>query len=160
MHVLEREPAILRWNRGPLARLNGDALSDPRVRTHQGDVVQWLADASDGSLDAVCLDVDNGTGWLVSAGNAWLYSHEGLRAAARILSPEGVLTIWSAAPEPALVARMNEHFSQVHVMDVPVRRGQPDVIVLGAGPRKSPPVPAVPPPPGDIPSDPGSIPPG
>ena len=136
VHVLEREPAVLRWNQGPLALFNGDALRDPRVRTHEADVVDWLAHAPGCSLDAICLDVDNGPEWLVSPGNAWLYGNDGLRTAARVLSPAGVLTIWSAAPSPALVARMKEHFIRVDVTEVNVARGQPDVIVLGRGPRK------------------------
>src|SRR5665811_1964468 len=43
VHVIEREPAVLRWNRGPLAPVNGWALRDPRVSTHEADVVSWLA---------------------------------------------------------------------------------------------------------------------
>jgi spermidine synthase len=43
VHVVEWEPAILRWNRGPLARVNGDALRDPRVQAHEANVVHWLA---------------------------------------------------------------------------------------------------------------------
>jgi spermidine synthase len=137
VHVLEREPAVLRWNLGPLARVNGDALRDPRVRTHETDVVHWLAHAPECSLDAICLDVDNGPEWLLSPGNAWLYTDDGLRTAARVLSPDGVLTIWSAAPTPAFVARMNRYFTEVEVTEVPVARGEPDVIVLGHVPRKS-----------------------
>ena len=137
VHVLEWEPAVLRWNRGRLAPLNGDALGDRRVRTHEADVVQWLAKAPAGSLDAICLDVDNGPEWLVSPGNAWLYAHEGLRTAARVLSPDGVLTIWSAARTPALVVRMHEHFTEVDVIEVSVGRGEPDVILLARGPRIS-----------------------
>src|ERR1035437_6035590 len=136
-HVLEREPAVLRWNRGLLAPLNGYALRDPRVRPHQADVVRWLATAPACSLAAICLDVDNGPEWLVSPGNAWLYANDGLRTAARVLSPDGVLTIWSAAPTPAVVARMNRHFAEVEVIEVPVARGEPDVIVLGRAPAES-----------------------
>jgi len=135
VHVLEREPAVLRWNRGPLAPVNGWALGDPRVSTHEVDVVRWLAEAPPCSLDAICLDVDNGPEWLVSPGNAWLYADDGLRTAARVLSPGGVLTIWSAAPTPAFVARMGEHFTEVDVIEVSVARGEPDVIVLGRAPR-------------------------
>lgn len=135
VHVLEREPAVLRWNRGPLVPVNGDALRDPRVHTHEADVVRWLAGAPAGSLDAICLDVDNGPEWLVSPGNAWLYADEGLRTAAHVLSPGGVLTIWSAAPAPALVTRMTEHFAEVDVTEASVARGEPDVIVLGRTPR-------------------------
>jgi spermidine synthase len=137
VHVLEREPAVLRWNRGLLASLNGDALRDPRVRTHEVDVVRWLANAPTCSLDAICLDVDNGPEWLVSPGNAWLYANDGLRTAARVLSPDGVLTIWSAAPTPACVARMKQHFTEVDVTEVSHARGEPDVIVLGRAPRRS-----------------------
>jgi spermidine synthase len=137
IHVLEREPAVLRWNRGPLAPVNGDALGDPRVRTHQVDVVHWLASATACSLDAICLDVDNGPEWLVSPANAWLYADDGLRTAARVLSPGGVLTIWSAGRTPAFVARMSEHFSEVEVTEVPVARGEPDVIVSGHAPRNA-----------------------
>lgn len=135
VHLLEREPAVLRWNRGPLAPINGDALGDPRVHAHQADVVDWLAHAPTGSLDAICLDVDNGPEWLLSPSNAWLYGDDGLRNTARVLSPEGVLTIWSAAPTPAFVARMNEHFVEVDVTEVPVPRGAPDMVMLGRRPR-------------------------
>lgn len=131
VHVVEREPAVLRWNRGPLAPVNGDALRDPRVRTHEADVVHWLANAPACSLDAICLDVDNGPEWLVSPGNARLYANDGLRTAARVLSPEGVLSIWSAAHTPAFLARMNNHFTEVEVTEVIVTRGEPDVILLG-----------------------------
>jgi spermidine synthase len=137
VHVLEREPAVVRWNRGPLAPVNGDALHDPRVRTHEADVVPWLAGAPAGSLDAICLDVDNGPDWLLSPGNAWLYEDGGLATVARVLSPEGALTIWSAAPAPALVARMHTHFAEVEVTEVSVPRGEPDVIVLGRRPLRS-----------------------
>ena len=136
VHVVEREAAVLRWNRGPLAAINGDALRDPRTHAHEADVVEWLAHAPDGSLDAICLDVDNGPEWLVTPGNAWLYADDGLRSAARALTPGGVLTIWSAAPSPAFVARMHEHFAQVELTEVAAARGGPDVIVLGQSPLR------------------------
>jgi Spermidine synthase len=137
VHVVERERAVLRWNRGPLALVNANALLDPRVRTYEADVVDWLASAPACSLDAICLDVDNGPEWLVTPGNAWLYSNDGLRTATRVLSPDGVLTIWSSAPAPAFVARMNEHFAEVEVTEVSAAQGEPDVIVRGRVPLKS-----------------------
>ena len=141
VHVVEREPAVLRWNRGLLAPVNANALLDPRVRSYQADVVDWLTDAPDCSLDAICLDVDNGPEWLVTPGNAWLYAQEGLCTLTRVLSPGGVLTIWSAAPAPALAARMNGHFAEVETVEVETTevaagRGVPDVIVRGRMPLK------------------------
>ncbi|HEY8719246.1 hypothetical protein [Pengzhenrongella sp.] len=135
VHVVEREPAVLRWNRGVLAGSNGGGLLDPRVHSYEDDVAGWLAGAPGGSLDAICLDVDNGPEWLVSPDNAWLYGADGLGAAARALSPGGVLTIWSAAQAPAFVARMTEHFADVEVLEVPAAHGVPDVIILGRVPR-------------------------
>jgi len=135
VHVVEREPAVLRWNRGPLAPWNADALADPRVHTYEEDVVDWLANAPASCLDAICLDVDNGPEWLVTPGNAWLYAADGLRTATRVLSPGGVLTIWSAAPAPAFVARMSAHFAEVETTEVAAARGEPDVILQGRRPK-------------------------
>jgi len=134
VHVVEREAAVLRWNRGPLAAVNGHALSDPRVRTYEADVVSWLVEAPTGSLDAICLDVDNGPDWLVTPSNAWLYTDDGLRGAVRVLSPGGVLAIWSAAPMSRFVTRLAGHFDDVEVAEVPAARGAPDVVVLGRSP--------------------------
>ncbi|MGI9001635.1 MAG: spermidine synthase [Pseudonocardia sp.] len=134
VHVVERESAVLRWNRGPLAPVHGDALAHPRTHSYEADVVTWLTEAAESSLDAICLDVDNGPDWLVTAGNAWLYGIDGLRAAARVLSPGGVLAIWSAAPSPALVVRLADRFTEVATLEVPVPRGKPDVVVLGRRP--------------------------
>jgi spermidine synthase len=128
VHVVEREAAVIRWNRGPLAPVHGDALRDPRVVVHEADLVDWLATAEPGSLDAICLDVDNGPDWLVSPSNRWLYEEAGLRAAGRALAPGGVLAVWSAAPSPALVERLSARFADIETIEVPTPRGAPDVV--------------------------------
>jgi spermidine synthase len=135
VEVVEREAAVIRWNRGPLAPRHGDALADPRVTVHEADVADRIAGAAPGSFDAICLDTDNGPDWLVSPANARLYTDSGLAAAARALTPGGVLAVWSAAPSPALVTRMGGLFTEVTTLEVPMERGAPDVVVLGAGPR-------------------------
>jgi spermidine synthase len=134
--VVEREPAVLRWNRGPLAPVHGDALRDPRVTVREADAVEWLGAAAPASFDAICLDVDNGPDWVVTPGNSRLYDRAGLRAAARALSPGGVLAVWSAARSPALEERMAGLFADVAVREVPVARGEPDVVLLGTRPHR------------------------
>ena len=136
VEVVEREPAVIRWNRGPLAPLHGGALADPRVTVREADVADRLAAAEPASFDAVCLDTDNGPDWLVSPANARLYTDTGLGAAARALSPGGVLAIWSAAPSPALTARLSGLFAEVRTLEVPVERGTPDDVTLGIDPRR------------------------
>ena len=135
VEVVEREAAVIRWNRGPLAPLHGDALADPRVAVREADVADRIAAAAPGSFDAICLDTDNGPDWLVSPANARLYTDSGLAAAAGALAPGGVLAVWSAAPSPALATRMGGLFAEVRTFEVPVDRGAPDVVVLAAQPR-------------------------
>jgi hypothetical protein len=47
-----------------------------------------------------------------------------------------VLAIWSAAPAPALAARMSEFFDEVETIEVAAARGEPDVILLGRLPLR------------------------
>src|SRR5436190_18510735 len=57
--VVEREAAVIEWNRGPLREVHGDALADPRVRVVHADLVAWLA-ATPERFDALGLDIDTG----------------------------------------------------------------------------------------------------
>ncbi len=137
VHVIEREEAVVRWNRGPLAAVHGGALDDGRVRVHRADVTGWLDGAEPGAFDALCLDVDNGPDWTVTPSNDDLYRDAGLARAARVLSPGGVLTVWSAAPAPELQTGLEAHFTSVTALEVPVERGRPDVVVVARGPLRS-----------------------
>jgi spermidine synthase len=78
--------------------------------------------------DAICLDVDNGPEWTVTADNAGLYGDAGTALLARRLRPGGVLTVWSAARSPAYEGVLARHFGKVEVVEVPVARGEPDVV--------------------------------
>jgi spermidine synthase len=105
--VAELVPAIVDWNRGPLAALAGRPLEDGRVKVSVGDVADLLRD-SNAAFDAMLLDVDNGPDGLTRAANDRLYSSAGLRVAARALRPGGVLAVWSVAPDPAFSRRLHE----------------------------------------------------
>lgn len=128
--VVEREPKVVEWNRtGPLRDVHGDALSDPRVTVVEADLVSWL-DSTDERFDALCLDVDNGPQWTVTEGNAALYSEAGLDMVAARLRPGGVLAVWSAEASNAFTRRLRSRFSEVQVLEIPVPRGEPDVVWL------------------------------
>ncbi|RJK98311.1 spermidine synthase [Vallicoccus soli] len=133
--VVEVEPAVVRWNRELLG--GAGALDDPRTVLVVGDLLEHLA-TTGATYDAVCLDVDNGPDWTVVPGNARLYEPQGLALVRRVLAPGGVLAVWGAARAPAyeaLLARTGE----VAVHEVPVARGEPDVVLVvragGGGPR-------------------------
>ncbi len=127
--VVEREPAVIGWNRGPLRSRHGGALDDPRVRCVAADLLTWLP-ASGERFAGICLDIDNGPDWTVTEGNAALYEGSGLGMLAGALSAGGVLAVWSASANPAFAARLADRFDDVETLSVPVPRGEPDVVFL------------------------------
>ncbi|MFB8383428.1 MULTISPECIES: spermidine synthase [Streptomyces] len=129
--VVEREQAIVDWHReGPLDRISGAALADPRTGILHTDLVAHLRTATE-RYDALCLDIDNGPDWTVTESNESLYSPAGLAHCHDRLTPGGVLAVWSAQPSPAFEqALRNAGFSGVRTEEVAVARGVPDVVHL------------------------------
>jgi len=103
--VAELAPAVVEWNRGPLAELAGRPLQDARLRVREIDVGRVIREAPQ-AYDAILLDVDNGPGGLACKANDRLYSMAGLKAAHAALRPAGVLAIWSAASDRAFSKRL------------------------------------------------------
>jgi spermidine synthase len=105
--VAELVPAVVEWNRGPLAELAGRPLEDARVRVEARDVGDLLR-AADGEYDAVLLDVDNGPEALTQESNRWLYGERGLASILRALRKNGVLVVWSASSDRPFANRMKK----------------------------------------------------
>src|SRR5262245_9811066 len=124
--VVEREQAVIEWNSAYLG--NASLLANPRVQVVRADLVTWLPAA--GRFSAVCLDIDNGPEWTVDDGNAALYGSGGLDMLAGALVPGGVLAVWSAGKAPAFVAALTERFGPVETLEIPVPRGEPDLVFL------------------------------
>src|SRR5690606_5070835 len=103
--VAELVPEVEAWNRGPLGAAAGYPLNDARARVHIGDVAELLKEGN-GNWDAILLDVDNGPEGLTRKENSWIYSPEGIAAAQKSLSPDGILAYWSAGPEHAFTERL------------------------------------------------------
>jgi spermidine synthase len=103
--VAELVPALVAWNRGPLAALAGEPLRDARVTVCEVDVAHILR-AARKAYDAILLDVDNGPEALVRKDNDWLYARPGLEAAHAALRPAGVLAVWSAATNQVFAQRL------------------------------------------------------
>lgn len=98
--VAELVPAVVAWNRGPLAALAAHPLDDDRVTVRECDVAQILQ-TEHGTYDAILLDVDNGPRGLTRKNNDWLYTRAGLDAAFSALRPVGIFALWSATPNRA-----------------------------------------------------------
>ena len=109
--VAEIVPDILKWAEGPLTELTGSCLSDPRGEVVLCDVAALIDDANDGTcakFDAILLDVDNGPDGIVRDRNDRLYTRTGLAKAKDALNPDGVLAVWSAAPDHKFRTRLKE----------------------------------------------------
>ncbi|MFE0514368.1 spermidine synthase [Streptomyces sp. NPDC058964] len=133
--VVEREPAVIGWHRGgPLSPLSAAALADPRTEIVEADLVSHVHETS-ATYDALCLDIDNGPGWTVGEDNKGLYSPAGLADCARVLTPGGVLAVWSAQPSPEFEGTLrNAGFQHVRTEEIPVARGVPDAVHLAVRP--------------------------
>jgi spermidine synthase len=103
--VAELVPAVVTWNRGPLADLAGHPLDDPRVGVFAGDVAEALR-ANPGTYDVILLDVDNGPEAVMFDGNGLLYQPAGIALVRAALAPGGVLCVWAADPSPGFEARL------------------------------------------------------
>ena len=103
--VAELVPAVVRWNRSVLGGLAGHPLDDKRVTVQEYDVCILLQNGQKG-FDAVMLDVDNNPRSMTQKSNDWLYSDIGLSVICLALRRQGVLTVWSAAPDSAFKLRL------------------------------------------------------
>lgn len=107
VEVAELVPAVITWNRGPLADLAGRPLDDPRVTVVESDVAAVIR-ARPAAWDAILLDVDNGPAALTTESNSRLYSERGLQATLRALRAGGILGIWSSADDARFTRRLEK----------------------------------------------------
>lgn len=124
--VVEIEPALVDWMRSGVVPHGPSLLADDRVAVVTADVVDALAEAGPAAYDLVLLDVDNGPGYLVHAGNAALYEPPALGLAREVLRPGGTLVVWSAAPAPGLEEVLRRVFGNAAAEPYDVRLQERD----------------------------------
>jgi spermidine synthase len=106
--VVEKVRAVEHLVRCELAHIAGRPLDDERVTVMFGDVGEVLLARAPGDVDAILLDVDNGPHWASFRSNGRLYTPSGLAAAARALSPTGMLAVWSGYPADGFLASLRK----------------------------------------------------
>lgn len=119
--VAEISDKIIGWAEGPMVKLTGSCLEDPRLDLKICDVAALIDDANDGTCekyDAILLDVDNGPDGIVRDQNNRLYSRTGLAKVRDALRPGGLLAVWSAAPDYAFRRRLMDVRLQVEEITV------------------------------------------
>ncbi len=121
VEVVELHAALVRWaGAGLLPQLRG--VDEARLALVVGDVLDVVPDGVAGTLDAVLLDVDNGPGFLVHAGNAALYDAAFLARVAERLRPGGVLAVWSSEATPDLAEVLGRVCGRTDEVLLPVHR--------------------------------------
>jgi spermidine synthase len=124
--VVEIEQDLVDWMRDGTIPHGPALLADDRVSVVVADVAVALAEARPASYDLVLLDVDNGPGYLVHAGNAALYEAPALASARALLRPGGALVVWSADAAPVLEEAMRAVFDEVDARPHEVRLQERD----------------------------------
>jgi spermidine synthase len=124
--IAELMPAVVEWNRGPLAHHASHPLADRRTLVELGDVSVTLRRGRD-RFDAILLDVDNGPVAFTQASNAGLYDDAGLSMIREALKPGGVLAVWSAWDDRKFEHRLRYHgFAiETHHVRARLRQGGP-----------------------------------
>jgi hypothetical protein len=111
--VVEYEPTVVRWFEEHGAERAARAAADrARATVVAADVADVLRDRA-GAFDLVCLDTDNGPGWLVREANAGLYDEAGVRLAYDALRRGGAAVVWSTQRYPEFEARLRAVFGGV-----------------------------------------------
>jgi spermidine synthase len=92
--VAEVNPVVVEWCRGPLGPATDDAIADPRVQVHVGDVAALIATSSS-AFDLILLDLYEGPNSATQRADDPFYGPAALARLHRALAPRGVAGIWS-----------------------------------------------------------------
>ena len=104
--VVELNPEVAVWCRGPLAALTDGAVADPRVTLVVGDVAAHLQKAPRGCYDAILFDLYEGPHAATQRPNDPLYGVQALARARDALRPGGVFAIWSEEADAPFERRL------------------------------------------------------
>ncbi len=118
--VVDLNPCVIRWCKGPLAALTGNALADRRVKVHEGDVAHTIARCPAARYHAIIIDLYEGPHHALNTIRDPLYGVTALAMTWNALKPNGVFAVWSEEPDRAFEGRMaNAGFNLTRL-----RRGQ------------------------------------
>ena len=104
--VVDLNPVVVDWCRGPLAALTDHALADKRVTVRVEDVAKVIAGSDPGAWDAIVLDLYEGPHQATNLPGDPLYGTRALERSRITLRPQGVLAIWSEEPDRAFEHRL------------------------------------------------------
>jgi len=115
--VAELVPEVIAWNADPAYDLSAEAMSDPRVKVVQSDVVDVLR-SQPASFDAIMLDTDNGPAGQLMSESVRLYKARGVADTVAALRPGGRIAYWSVGDDPRFVHELQHAKLDVETLRV------------------------------------------
>jgi spermidine synthase len=104
--VVELNPDVVQWCRGPLAPLTDSAIADPRVTVVVGDVADFIVRSAPGAHDAIVVDLYEGPHHATQHPNDPIYGSAALTHTRTALAPGGVFAVWSEEPDQPFELRL------------------------------------------------------
>lgn len=105
--VVEMNPVVERWCRGPLAEMTGRPLDDPRTTLVLGDVAAVIAATPPAPpWDAIVLDLYEGPHAATQSREDPFYGPAALQRTRAALRPGGLFAVWSEDPDTAFEGRL------------------------------------------------------
>ena len=102
--VAELTPAVVEWNKGPLAVLTNSAALDPRVTIVIDDVAAVIARAK-AEYDAIIIDLYEGPNPATQGADDPFYGKTALARTRAALVRDGVFAVWSEEADEAFAKR-------------------------------------------------------
>lgn len=142
VEVVEYLPEIIGWVDRDLIPLASELRDEERLRIVEGDVYRLLWEDPVRTYDLILIDVDHAPDEGLDAGNAPFYTEDGLRRAARHLSGDGILGVWSYAEHSPFATALRSVFRDVRVESVSVQNDlvgeeHTDWLFFASGPGRS-----------------------
>ena len=125
--VCEIIPEIIEWNRGVLAHLHDEALSDPRVKVVTGCVLDHMRSVQS-HYDLILLDTDNGPELLVRPDNGVIYQSSGIAAVEHALKSNGLAAFWSATIDKQFERALSQLPWENSRQDISIFEGRADAM--------------------------------
>src|SRR5580704_15772103 len=88
--VVELNPVVVEWCRGPLGPATNEAIRDPRVSVQIADVADVIANAPADGFDLILLDLYEGPNNATQTADDPFYGPRALARSHRALAPRGV----------------------------------------------------------------------
>ena len=116
--VVEVLPQVIDWLQRGIIPLSSALQNHPRLTLAEDDIYGRLAGPPTDLFDVILVDVDHSPDERLDQESVSFYTAEGLLAARRHLSMNGILGVWSYAESSPFTCALHEVFANVQVEPV------------------------------------------